>query len=321
MVYKTRKTNKRKHLKKPSRKYSKRVYFGGEKFSNNNGFEAAKSADDIAGEKIMKEIQEQNEISIEDIPIVGPVLEKTGDLVEGASVKGIDIVADSIGIDLDNPGSIGDKLDDVNEAFSDPENVEKMKEIAGNAGQIAEIAVEASKPAINKFVTESGPIINKGISDAIKSGASTGVNLLNDVGGPIIGVPRTVWAAATAFNASVNAGSEIVKGASEAIQGTMENFDRIQNKYQVPNGEVPKVEVPKVEVPKVEVPKVEVPKVEVPKVEDAKSLRKFQNEANRIGGRIYKSQKEFLTPKINKTKMLKQYGGKKWKTKRRKYRY
>lgn len=309
MVYKTRKINKRKHLKKPSRKYSKRVYFGGEKFSNNNGFEAAKSADDIAGEKIMKEIQEQNKLempSIEDIPIVGPVLEKTGDLVEGASVKGIDIVADSIGIDLDNPGSIGDKLDDVNEAFSDPENVEKMKEIAGNAGQIAEIAVEASKPAINKFVTESGPIINKGISDAIKSGVSTGVNLLEDVAGPFMGVPRTLLAAATAANATVNAGSEIVKGASEAIQGTKENFDRIKNEYQVPNGEVPKVEVPK---------------VEVPKVEDEKALRKFQNEAYMIGGRIYKSQKEFLTPKINKTKMLKQYGGKKWKTKRRKYRY
>jgi hypothetical protein len=317
MAYKTRKTNKRKYLKRQPRRYSKRVYFGGEKVSNNNGFKAAKSADDIAGEKIMEKIQEQNEIkmpNVENIPIVGPAIEGTVDLVEGASVKGLDVVANSIGVDLNNPGSISKKLDDVNKAFSDPENVDKMKEIAGNAGQFAEVVVQASKPAIKEFIDGSGPIVAKGFNDAVRAGVATGVNILEDFAGPFIGIPRTLLSAATAFNASVNAGSEIVKGTSEAIQGTMENYERIKNEVKMPNTNIPDTSIPDTNILNTNIPDTSIPDTNIP--DTTTSLKKMHNEAIKVGGRIRKSQLDFLTPHVNRAQMLLQYGGK-WNTKRR----
>ena len=48
------------------------------------------------------------------------------------------------------------------------------------------------------------------------------------------------------------------------------------------------------------------------------AFKKYQNEAKMIGGRIQQSQTNFLSPYINKDKILKQYGGK-LNTKRRIY--
>ena len=301
MVYKTRKTNKRRNLKR----YSRKIYVGGQNQQINNVSQVSnsKSADDIAGEKIMEKIKQQNELefpSIEEVPIVGPVLEKTGDLIEGASVKGLNIMANSIGVDLNNPGSIRDKIDKLNESFSDPENAEKLKEVASNAGQYASVVVQASKPAIKEFVEGSGPILVKGVNDAVKAGVTTGVNLLDDVAGPIFGLPRTLLSVARAFNASVNAGSEFIKSASETVQGTMENYDRLKNNMKMPN--------------------VKMPNVKMPNMNANSSLKQMQNEAIKVGGRIHKSQLDFLKPRISSEKILKQYGGKwntgKWNTKK-----
>lgn len=297
MVYKTRKTNKRRNFK---RRYSRKIYVGGQNQQINNVSQVSnrESADDIAGEKIMQKIKQQNELefpSIEEVPIVGPVLEKTGDLIEGASVKGLNIMANSIGVDLNNPGSISEKLDELNQAFSKPENAEKLKEIADNAGQYASVVVQASKPAIKEFVEGSGPILVKGVNDAVKAGVTTGVNLLDDVAGPIFGLPRTLLSVARAFNASVNAGSEFIKSASETVQGTMENYDRIKKNMKMPN-------------------------MNMPNMNSNSSLKQMQNEAIKVGGRIHKSQLDFLKPRINSEKILKQYGGKwntgKWNTKK-----
>jgi len=321
MVYKTRKTNKRRNLKR----YSRKIYVGGQNQQINNVSQVSnsKSADDIAGEKIMEKIKQQNELefpSIEEVPIVGPVLEKTGDLIEGASVKGLNIMANSIGVDLNNPGSIRDKIDKLNESFSDPENAEKLKEVASNAGQYASVVVQASKPAIKEFVEGSGPILVKGVNDAVKAGVTTGVNLLDDVAGPIFGLPRTLLSVARAFNASVNAGSEFIKSASETVQGTMENYDRLKNNMKMPNVKMPNVKMPNVKMPNVKMPNVKMPNVKMPNMNANSSLKQMQNEAIKVGGRIHKSQLDFLKPRISSEKILKQYGGKwntgKWNTKK-----
>jgi hypothetical protein len=335
MVYKTRKTNKRRNFK---RRYSRKIYVGGQNQQINNVSQVSNngSADDIAGEKIMEKIKQQNELefpSIEEVPIVGPVLEKTGDLIEGASVKGLNIMANSIGVDLNNPGSINKKLDELNQSFSDPENVEKLKEVASNAGQYASVVVQASKPAIKEFVEGSGPILVKGVNDAVKAGVTTGVNLLDDVAGPIFGLPRTLLSVARAFNASVNAGSEFIKSASETVQGTMENYDRLKNNMKMPNVKMPNVKMPNMKMPNVKMPNMNMPNVKMPNVKMPNmkmpnvkmpnmnmpnmnansSLKQMQNEAIKVGGRIHKSQLDFLKPRISSEKILKQYGGK-WNT-------
>jgi hypothetical protein len=337
MAYKTRKikkVNKRKYFTGLQRNHSitkhKRMYGG------DVDVEEEKINEKEANE-IFKKIEEQNKVELPDIseiPVVGPVIEKTGDLIEAASVNIIDKAGDLLGVDIDNPGSISEKLDDVKEALGDPENLEKLKDIAGEAGKIGEVAVVAFQPAAEKFVETTLPVVTDGFNKAVKGVVATGVNLAEDVAGPFIGIPRTLLSAATAFNASVSAGSELVKGASEAIQGSQENFERLMDKAkmpEVPSMKMPSVKMPEVKMPEVKMPEVKMPEVKMPEIKKPEMpninynipnvssysdpMKKLQRDAQMVGGRIKKSQLEFLSPFVNRAQIFKQYGGK-WNTKK-----
>jgi hypothetical protein len=346
MVRKTKKLIKRKHFTGLKRNHSttkhKRMYGGYinvEEQANNEKEE----------NEIFKKIEEQNKVElpdIADIPVVGPVIEKTGDLIEGASVNLIDKAGDLFGVDIDNPGSISEKLDDVKEALGDPENLEKLKDIAGEAGKIGEVAVVAFQPAAEKFVETTLPVVTDGFNKAVKGVVATGVNLAEDVAGPFIGIPRTLLSAATAFNASVSAGSELVKGVSEGIQGGQENFERLMDKAKIPEVKVPSMKIPGVpqipgikkpemsikmpemKIPEVKMPEVKMPEVKMPEVKMpninynipnvssySDPMKKLQDDAQMVGGRIKKSQLEFLSPFVNRSQIFRQYGGK-WNTKK-----
>ena len=233
MVYKyktrkIRKTNKRRYLQ--NRK-SRRMYGG----YQDGGFQDGGYQDggsDLAANNILDKIDEQNKVefpAINDIPFVGPIIKKTGNLVEGALVKGIDAMGNSIGVDIDNPGSISAKINNIKENLNNPENVENAKAILGNAGKYVEVGIEAAAPVIEKTVDKILPVVREEADKAIKAVVATGVNLGEDVFGPFIGIPRTLLSAATAFNASVNAGSELIKGVAETVQGTQDNYNRIIN--------------------------------------------------------------------------------------------
>ena len=345
MAYKTRKikkVNKRKYFTGLQRNHSitkhKRMYGG------DVDVDVEEKINEKEANEIFKKIEEQNKVELPDIseiPVVGPVIEKTGDLIEGASVNIIDKAGDLLGVDIDNPGSISEKLDDVKEALSDPENLEKLKDIAGEAGKIGEVAIVAFQPAAEKFVETTLPVVTDGFNKAVKGVVATGVNLAEDVAGPFIGIPRTLLSAATAFNASVSAGSELVKGASEAIQGSQENFERLMDKAKMPEVKIPEVKIPEVKMPSMKMPEVKMPEVKMPevkmpsmKIPEIKKpeipninynipnvssysdpMKKLQRDAQMVGGRIKKSQLDFLSPFVNRAQIFKQYGGK-WNTKK-----
>ena len=340
MAYKTRKikkVNKRKYFTGLQINHSitkhKRMYGG------DVDVDVEEKINEKEANEIFKKIEEQNKVELPDIseiPVVGPVIEKTGDLIEGASVNIIDKAGDLLGVDIDNPGSISEKLDDVKEALSDPENLEKLKDIAGEAGKIGEVAIVAFQPAAEKFVETTLPVVTDGFNKAVKGVVATGVNLAEDVAGPFIGIPRTLLSAATAFNASVSAGSELVKGASQAIQGSQENFERLMDKAKMPEVKIPEVKMPSMKMPEVKMPEVKMPEVKMPsmKIPEIKKpeipninynipnvssysdpMKKLQRDAQMVGGRIKKSQLDFLSPFVNRAQIFKQYGGK-WNTKK-----
>jgi len=337
MVYKTRKINKRRNFKNLQKnRYSAKYYkplYGGTKQEPNIQTISSLNNNDNAGSEIMDKIEAQNKISIPDIneiPVVGPVIEKTGNLIEGSSIKAIDSLGNLIGVNIDNPGSISKKLSDIKSSLSNPKNVEQLKEIAREVGKYGEVAAVAIAPAAQRFVDTTLPIVADGFDKAVKSGVATGVNLLEDVAGPFIGIPRTILSAAEAFNASVNAGSELIKGASESVQGTYENYERLMNKMNnvsIPNVEMPNVKIPNVEMPNVKIPNVEMPNVKIPNVEmpnvkipdynpSIETLKNTQKEAKMIGGRVHKSHLYFLTPQVYRSQILKQHGGKVYTKKR-----
>ena len=300
MRYKSKKMNRNRnrYFKRQSRK---RIYGGGVEMSNSNLSNQQLSND---ADEIMSKIEEQNKIempALEEIPIIGPVIKKTGNLVEGSLVKGLDIIGDSVGIDIDNPESFGEKLEDIKYAISNEENVKKTKEILDNAGKYVEIGIDAASPILEKTADKILPVVIKETDKAVKAGLATLVNLAEDVAGPFIGIPRTILSAAKAFNASVNAGSELVKGTAEVIQGTQENYNKIINET---TQNIPKVP--------------EMPRFQATTQTAGGSLKKIKKEVIMVGGRINDAKIEFLSNNIKSSDFLQQQGGK-IHTKRRHY--
>jgi len=167
----------------------------------------------------------------------------------------------------------------------------------GNVSKYGEVLVEAAAPVIEKTADKILPVVTKEADKAIQAGIGTVVNLAEDIAGPFIGIPRTILSAAEAFNASVNAGSELIKGTSEVIQGTQENMNRILNKNMTKLTEIS--QIPQIPTPK------PIPQIPTQPISEFKtmqsvggSLKKYQNEAIKIGGRVNKSQIEFLSPSI-----------------------
>ena len=299
MVYKyktrkIRKTNKRRYLQ--NRKSRQKNQDGGNQDVGS----------DLAANNILDKIDEQNKVefpAINDIPFVGPIIEKTGNLVEGALVKGIDAMGNSIGVDIDNPGSISEKINNIKENLNNPENVENAKAILGNAGKYVEVGIEAAAPVIEKTVDKILPVVREEADKAIKAVVATGVNLGEDVFGPFIGIPRTLLSAATAFNASVNAGSELIKGVAETVQGTQDNYNRIINETKIP-------EMPTSTMPISTMPTLNTNyNYQGGKATD--SFKKLHKEALMVGGRSRKSHLDFLAPHVNRSQILRQYGVKK----------
>jgi hypothetical protein len=124
-----------------------------------------------------------------------------------------------------------------------------------------------------------------------------------DVFGPFIGIPRTLLSAATAFNASVNAGSELIKGVAETVQGTQANYNRIINETKIP--EMPISTMPTLKT-----------NYNYQGGEATDSFKKLHKEALMVGGRSRKSHLDFLAPHVNRSQILRQYGGKMKKTQR-----
>lgn len=176
----------------------------------------------------------ENKTWLGSVPVFGNALEKTEKLAEHVATnvaeKMVDKVGDAMGVDLDNPKSIGNKLDEWERAVTAPENVEKAKRLAKNAAQTGLVALQASKPFVDEFIEEATPVAQKGMEKATKAGIATGVNILEDFLGPIIGIPRTLMSAAEAVSATLNTGSAIVKKGTDAVDASIENYDRIQEK-------------------------------------------------------------------------------------------
>lgn len=258
--------------------------------------------DAAAVERIEQQVEAKNQLALpalEDVPVVGAIAEKTGDLIETAGVKAVDAVGDWIGVDLDNPQSLGAKIDGVTAALSDPQNVERMKEAARNGAKLGGVLLEASSPFVEKFVDEAIPIAQNGIEKASKATVATGVNLLEDIAGPLIGIPRTLLSAAEAVSATVNAGAGLVKKGSETIDATLENYDRLVQQQQVP--QMPQApEMPR--MPNMPVPAANIPFSSSSSTANktmrggSSRIAKLQKERSMIGGRVHKSTNAFFRP-------------------------
>lgn len=160
-----------------------------------------------AVEQIKQEVQDEKKSNI---------LGKTGEFAEGVAANAINNVGNLIGIDLDDPNLVA-------------ENKEKIQQISKNAAEIGTIMAESVEPFTKPLIDKS---IKAGTEAASKIGESTvkvALNTAEEIPGVgiLIGTIRSLGNIGDAIVSSVNAGSEVLTSASDTINQSVKNFDRL----------------------------------------------------------------------------------------------
>ena len=183
---------------------------------------------------IMDEIQDEKKKRIENLlPEVNlgnsEVLEKTGQLAEGLTLNAIEDTGELLGVDLSNPKETSEKLDEIKEAISSPENVEKMKEIVGEAATVGAVALEASEPFTKPLIDKTVEMAEQTGNKVGKAGVNIVLNTLEEIPGVgiFIGTIRSLNTAALTGLSALDATNEVIDKSADTINATSKNFEEL----------------------------------------------------------------------------------------------
>jgi hypothetical protein len=306
MVYKTRKTNKRRYLQK---RKTRKMYGG--------------DPNDV----IVEEKKEE-------VPTVMSNVEDAGQLAVSAlsnvAAEGLQSAAEAIGVDPNqsiegNIKQMGDKVEDINNALNSPEG-EQLKE---ETGKLLADSIKVLEPSIK----EAENIAKESLVKLGDTGTGILVTAMNEI--PPIFLINEMSKFGTAAVQAGEAVAELTTTGTQAIESLEEqkrkasslwergtNFienlstdinknisDRIASTQESVNKEGKRL----VES---SIPKVNIPQMNSSMEAAGGSIKKLHKEALMIGGRSRRSHLYFLAPHVHRSQILRQYGGK-WQTKRR----
>ena len=320
MAYKTRKTNKRNHLRRTYSKKNRRMYGG------DDTAVPVKKDDDIKDDDSVKK---DPTVAVEEVPTVWSNTVDIGNVLVDAGVnlfkEGIDSTATAIGADPnksaeDNFNSAGNEINRLAAALNSPEG-EKLKDATG---KLLADSLEVLEPSRKK----AAEIADSAVKDLTKTGTSALIAAAQEIP-PIFAfdeVSKFVTAAAQAGRAVADLttiGAESVKSLEQQKRKAYElwgdgnnlydNFsENVGNTVNSINATVADniASVQKGVTEQGKRIKTEQPSLQT----GGRSMKKMQNEALMVGGRVINAQLEFLTPHVNSSQIIRQYG---LKTKRR----
>jgi hypothetical protein len=327
MVYKTKRINRRRYIKRQSRN---RMY-GGEKEITTTQYTLPPPAPTSSTS------ENNNNLTQVDPPSTLDNVKKGVDiglqLGNNIAATGLEYLQDglenlesAVGIDpeknvQEEVNKIANKSKQWVNAFNSPAGQRALNNLGNVVGEFSKSVIGPGvTKAVDAVVDNSGPILNKGTKAVLDGLSATPLAPLIELprfGADIAGIVED----STAMAADVlNIGQETIeKGKENAnkLEGAWSDFqsvidqgntalssglDNIQNAVDKSGKSIVAESIKN------------VPKVSVD--QSGGSLKKYQKEAMMIGGRVNKSQLEFLTPYVNRSQILQQYGGK-WNTKRR----
>jgi hypothetical protein len=248
--------NKNKNKTKKLRKYSNgkkrqtKKFYGGNKHEDqadkidkpetndkldiNNKAEIKELLEKKHAEDIMQEVENEK---TKNIQIVLPevnlglgnseILEKTGELAEGLTLNAIEDTGELLGVDLSNPKETSEKLDDIKELVTSPENVEKVKEIVEEAATVGAVALEAAEPFTEPLIDKTVEMTEQTGSKVGKAGVNIILNTLEEIPGVgvVIGTIRSLNTAALTGLSALDATNVVIDKSADTIKATNKNFE------------------------------------------------------------------------------------------------
>ena len=172
--------------------------------------------------KVDEEVKEENKL----VNFLGlgksPLIQKSKQLAEGIAVNTLNNVGEFVGVDLENPASVQEKLDNMKRTLSDPETTKKMVELGV-------IALEATEPFAKPLIDKTVEAGSEAISKMGEAGVKVLLNTAEEIPGVgiVLGTVRSLNNVGEAIISSVNAGTEVITSTSDTINATTKNFKRL----------------------------------------------------------------------------------------------
>lgn len=222
----TRKNKNKGYNNKYLSKKKTNKYVGG---NNINDINNINNIDQINKQIEQENIDTQNKFLPSTNIMDSKLLDKASNLAENLGVKTIESIGNNLGLDLTNKEQVNQKLNQIKETISDPQNIQQLKEIISNAAQVGAVGIEAAKPFLDPLINTTIEKTKNAASKIGEAGVKIALNTATQIPGigVVVGSVRSLSNAGEAGIAALNAGNEIIKTASNTLNATTKNFNRL----------------------------------------------------------------------------------------------
>jgi hypothetical protein len=180
--------------------------------------EVPKEVDPSKADLETRSLEELAKIKEEREKANNEMIEDASTVAKGVIVNTLEKAGDLVGVDIDNPKAVNDKLADIKEIFTDPKNTEEIKEIVAEAAKKGAVIVEAASPLIDPLAEKALTVGSKTAEKMADAGKTIFSNLIKET--PFLGLPYTLLQDASKV---VEAGSSVVNATAELTTDTADS--------------------------------------------------------------------------------------------------
>jgi len=175
--------------------------------------------------QIMEQVKAQRKVDLGN----NEIIQKIQNLLKGFFIQATDKIAELAKVDINDTSGMDKKLDQIKNVLNNPVNKEKLKEIVGELSKNAALVIQSASPFLNELVEKIIPIGTKSLSEIGEAIVKIGLNTAEEIPGVgiLIGTIRSIGNAGEAIAASTNAAAEVVTIVSDALKGSIMNYNKI----------------------------------------------------------------------------------------------
>jgi hypothetical protein len=175
--------------------------------------------------QIMEQVKAQRKVDLGN----NEIIQKMQNLLKGFFIQATEKIAKLANVDINDSTLMDAKLDQIKNALNNPNNKEKLKEITNELSKNAAVVIQAASPFLNELVDKIVPIGTKTLSEIGEAIVKIGLNTVEEIPGVgiLVGTIRSIGNAGEAIAASTNAAAEVVTIVSDALKGSIMNYNKI----------------------------------------------------------------------------------------------
>ena len=186
---------------------------------------------DDAAEMESQSLQELQKIKDERAQNSSEMIQNAENIAKGVAVNTLDNIGNAVGIDIKNPASINETLDNLKKMVTDPKNIQKSKEIISGIANNAAVYFKAAEPLIDPLADKMLDVGSKVVEKAGDTATTLASNVVKEI--PGVGLAYSLVQDASkigeAVSAATNAAAELTTSVSDSSVVFKKNLDQLQN--------------------------------------------------------------------------------------------